>query len=172
MLNPTAPSNGLLFGSFLYREDLHEASELQKIWEEQFGESFKYIPAFNPLNTYYEKEMGTPLSRFFLVSAKPFPREFLLTSKLLALEFERSWAKEGKRAVNIDTGILTAENFLLATTKNYSHRVYIGQNIFADLTYHFSNGAFEVFPWTYPDFQDQEKIKFFTWCRGFLLGNA
>ena|SRR5690606_16777049 len=128
MLFPTPPTQGLLFGSFLYREDLHEAHKLQEKWEGEFGKSFKFIPALNPLNTYYEKEMGAPLSRFFLVSSTPFPREFLLSSKLLSLEWERNWSSEGKRMVNIDTGMLTLENFLLATTKNYSHRVYIGQN--------------------------------------------
>lgn len=171
MLFPTSPTHGLLFGSFLYREDLHETSELQKIWEGEFGQSFKLLPANNPLNSYYEKEMGTPLSRFFVITATAYPREFLLSSKLLALEWERKWAISGKRMVNLDTGILTLENFLLATTKNYSHRVYIGQNIFADLTYQFVQGQFQVFPWTYPDFQDEEKIKFFTWCRNYLLAN-
>lgn len=171
MLFPTPPTQGLLFGSFLYREDLHEASKLQEKWEEEFGKSFKLVPSLNPLNAYYEKEMGPSLSRFFLVSSTPFPREFLLSSKLLSLEWERKWAKDGRRTVNIDTGILTLENFLLATTKNYSHRVYIGQNIFADLTYQFVQGVFQVFPWTYPDFQDEEKLNFFSWCRSFLLAN-
>ena len=71
--------------------------------------------------------------------------------------------------VNVDIGFLSAENFILATTKNYAHRIYLGQNIFADLTYQCLDGSFRSLPWTYPDFQDEKKIEFLTWCRSFLL---
>jgi hypothetical protein len=66
-------------------------------------------------------------------------------------------------------GFLSLENFILATTKNYSHRVFLGQGIFADLTYQFHNGALETFPWTYPDYLDEKKREFFTWARSYLL---
>lgn len=71
--------------------------------------------------------------------------------------------------VNIDIGFLTLENFVLATTKNYSHRIFIGQNIFADLTYHFHQGEFRSLPWTYPDYLDDQKKDFIKWGRSFLL---
>ncbi len=61
------------------------------------------------------------------------------------------------------------ENFVLATTKNYSHRPYLGQNIFADLTYHFHQGQFEFLPWTYPDYRDPKKVEFLSWARSYLL---
>jgi archaellum biogenesis ATPase FlaH len=109
------------------------------------------------------------LQRVFYVSTESYPREFLLSSKLLALDWEREWLKKNARMVNVDTGFVSLENFLLATTKNFSHRIFIGQNQFADLTYQFVEQSFQFLPWTYPDFKDQDKLDFFNWCRSFLL---
>jgi Domain of unknown function (DUF4416) len=169
MLKTDLASQGLLFSSFLYREDLFQKENLIKFWEEKFGKSFALIPLNNPLNDYYQKEMGQGLKRIFFISAKSFPRDFLLSTKLQAISWENSWAYQGKRRVNVDIGLLTSENFLLATTKNYSHRIFIGQNIFADLTYFFHQGRLQTLPWTYPDYQDEEKKNFFSWSRYYLL---
>lgn len=170
MLQTSEASKGLVFGSFLFRSDLFTEKKLITHWEQEFGNSFFYRPEVNPLNTYYAKEMAGPLSRFFVLSTQTFDRDHLLSSKLKALEWEKTWAQEGKRTVNVDTGILTLENFLLATTKNYSHRVYIGQNLFADLTYYFHQGELQTFPWTYPDYLDLQKKEFFLLARSYLLG--
>jgi hypothetical protein len=169
MLNTSVPTQGLLFGSFLFRHDLHSKEGLTSFWESQFGKSFSLVPKNNPLANYYSKEMGENLSRIFFLSSTTFPREFLVSSKLQALGWENNWAIDGKRMVNVDTGFLSLENFLLATTKNYSHRVYLGQNIFADLTYQFHQGELQAFNWTYPDYLDDQKKDFFLWGRTFLL---
>lgn len=169
MLKTEVPSQGLLFSSFLYREDLFTEEFLTNFWEEKFGKSFGLKPSFNPLHEYYAKEMGSPLARKFFVTTQTFPRDYLLSAKLQSLDWERNWAEDGKRRVNVDLGFLSLENFLLATTKNYSHRVYLGENIFADLTYHFHQGEILSFPWTYPDYVDEEKKQFLSWCRSYLL---
>ena len=171
MLDLENPSKGLLFFSFLYRSDLFTEEVFTQKVESLFGTFMTHSPEFNPLAQYYAKEMGdiSLLNRIFYVSTRSYPREFLLTSKLMALEWERQWAIESKRMVNVDTGLISAESFILATTKNYSHRVFLGQNIFADLTYHCFEGTYQTLPWTYPDFKDQAKIDFFSWCRSYLL---
>ena len=170
MLTPHAAAPGLLFGSFLYRIDLFQQEKFRQMWEASFGLAFAFYPEHNPLATYYSEEMGSKnLTRVFFLSTQTFSRDIFLTSKLQALTWEESYAIEGKRMVNIDTGMLTAENFTLATTKNYSHRVFVAQNIFSDLTYQFHQGQLQTFPWTYPDFQDPAKIEFFSWARSYLL---
>jgi hypothetical protein len=58
--------------------------------------------------------------------------------------------------VNLDPGLLTPENFILATGKNFSHRVYLGNGVFADLTLVYRNGGFHPLPWTYPDYASEE----------------
>jgi hypothetical protein len=166
MLQVAPASSGLLFFSVLYRPEV----ELHlKRFDDLFGEFISYRPSVNPLRQYYAREMGEPLERIFFVSTKTYAREFLLSTKLLAQNWEAEFAISQKRQMNIDVGFISLENFILATTKNYSHRVFIGQNIFADLTYQFINGTFEPLPWCYPDYQDEEKKKFLNWCRTFLL---
>lgn len=171
MLELSEPSPGLLFFSFLYRSDILSQEKLKAQAESLFGKSLVFVPEFNPLAKYYSKEMGeeSALKRFFIVTTTSFPREFLLTAKLQAIEWEKSWSEGNLRQVNVDVGIITAESFILATTKNYSHRVFIGQKIFADLTYQYSGHCFQPLPWCYPDYQDQQKIDFLTWCRSFHL---
>lgn len=169
MLETETPSKGLLFSSFLYRSDLFTEEDITVFWEEHFHQSFGFCPKLNPLNDYYSKEMGAPLSRKFFVTATSYPREALLSAKLQSLQWEKKWAEGKERRVNVDIGFLSLENFLLGTTKNYSHRIYLGQNIFADLTYYFHEGRFQTLPWTYPDYLDDEKKQFFTWCRSYLL---
>lgn len=171
MLKTESPSEGLLFFGFLYRSDLFSEELFAEKVEKLYGKLFRHQPEFNPLAAYYSKEMGEEslLKRVFFVTADSFPREFLLTSKLLSLVWENEWSQNGKRMVNVDLGMVSAENFILATTKNYSHRIFLGQNIFADLTYQCVQGRYQVLPWTYPDFQDDKKIDFFTWLRSYLL---
>lgn len=168
-MKPVVATPGLLFASFLYRSDLHSETSLVQFWEEKFGKSFSFAPSNNPLAAYYSKEMGENLKRVFCLSSEIFPREFLLSAKLQSLEWEESWSQDEKRMVNVDIGFLSLENFLLATTKNFSHRVFVGQNIFADLTYYFHQGELQTFPWTYPDYNDVEKKEFFLWGRSYLL---
>ena len=171
MLNLSEPSKGLLFGSFLYRSDFFSAEDLKQRWESLYGTGFLFEPEYNPLASYYAHEMGQQdsLKRIFLTTSQAFPREYLLTTKLMMLDWEREWAIDGKRRVNIDVGFLSAENFLLATTKNYSHRIFLGQKIFADMTYYFHQGELQTFPWTYPDYVDPKKLEYFSWLRQYLL---
>jgi hypothetical protein len=52
------------------------------------------------------------------------------------------------------------ERFVLATGKNYSHRIYIGKGIYADLTLIYTKGAFQKLPWTYPDYTDKNMLAY------------
>jgi len=171
MLNPEVPSQGLLFFGILYRSDLFSEEVLLQRIENLYGKFISFTPEFNPLAAYYSKEMGeeTLLKRIFFVTTAAFPREFLLSTKLISLDWEKEWSQNSKRMVNVDIGFVSAENFILATTKNYAHRVFLGQNIFADLTYQCIDGRFQTLPWTYPDFKDAPKVDFLSWCRSFLL---
>ncbi len=84
--------------------------------------------------------------------------------KTNALEQEISGA--GQRIVNIDPGYLNLSKVVLATTKDYSHRLYLGQGIFGDLHLVFINKTFQTQPWTYPDYKQPSVIEFFLKLRG------
>ncbi len=122
------------------------------------------------MKNYYAQEMGgvEHLRRFFLLSQKTFTREELVSSKLWAIQQEQDLSIKGCRVVNIDPGFLSQENFLLATGKNFSHRVHLQEGIYANLELYFHQGHFQTLPWTYPDYARAEMREFLTWGRYYL----
>ncbi len=109
---------------------------------------------------YYAKEMGSPLYRRMVVFKELIPQEAIGQIKLTTNTMEERFAREGKRRVNIDPGYLLLERFVLATGKNFTHRIYIGSGIYADLTLIFQHGDFRSLPWTYPDYKDGQMKSF------------
>lgn len=114
---------------------------------------------------YYEKEMGEPLMRYFLLFESLLDREILPSIKLQTNGIESSFSIEDKRQVNIDPGYIALEHVILATTKGYTHRVYIGNGIFADLTLIFYDGTYRPLDWTYPDYSSSNVISLFNQWR-------
>jgi hypothetical protein len=57
------------------------------------------------------------------------------------------------RPLNLDPGHLLLGKFMLATTKDQAHRVYLRDGIFAEVTLRCEAGAFEPWPWTYADYR-------------------
>lgn len=107
---------------------------------------------FNFTN-YYVPEMGAPLYRRFIVFKDLINQACLPDIKLWTNTIENTFLNHvGKRHVNLDPGYLTLERFILATGKNFTHRVYLRDGIFADLTLIYTKGAFQVLPWTFPDY--------------------
>jgi len=115
--------------------------------------------------TYYHKEMGALLSRRLVVFKSLVAQTGLADVKLATNRLEQSYARQGRRRVNIDPGYLLPERFVLATGKNFTHRIYLGQGIYADLTLIYQKGAFRTLPWTYPDYADGSLIDFLTLVR-------
>jgi hypothetical protein len=129
--------------------------------EQAFGK-IDIISAWMPFNftDYYTQEMGTPLHRRMLTFRNLIAQQELAAIKLVTNQVEKRFTVDGKRRVNIDPGYLLYEKFVLATGKNYSHRIYIGQRIYADLTLIFQKGDYRPLPWTYPDYADGKMISF------------
>jgi hypothetical protein len=115
--------------------------------------------------TYYEKEMGAPLSRRLVVFKTLVGQTELAAIKQMTNALELNYQRKGQRRVNIDPGYLLPERFVLATGKNFTHRIYIGQGIYADLTLIYQKGAFRTLPWTYPDYADGQLTEFLTLVR-------
>ena len=110
--------------------------------------------------TYYAPEMGSPLFRRVLAFQALIQQNALVDIKLATNEIERAYSEGGKRRVNLDPGYLVHERFVLATGKNYSHRIYLDKGIYADLTLTYRRGAFEALPWTYPDYAHHHLMSF------------
>lgn len=110
--------------------------------------------------TYYEREMGAPLFRRILAFSTLIEQESLAEIKTITNGIENSYTVDGRRRLNIDPGYMLHERFVLATGKNFTHRIYIGRQIYADLTLLYVRGGFQALPWTYPDYRD---AKMLTW---------
>ncbi len=109
---------------------------------------------------YYAPEMGGPLFRRVLAFRNLIQQGDLPSIKLATNYIEQRLSVHGKRNVNIDPGYLLLERFVLATGKNYTHRIYIGDGIYADLTLLYQKKAFQKLPWTYPDYADDSMTIF------------
>ena len=110
--------------------------------------------------SYYESEMGAPLFRRILAFKYLIAQENLPAIKHRTNRLESDYTDGGHRRINIDPGYLLMERFVLATGKNFSHRIYIGENIYADLTLTYTKRAFQTLPWTYPDYASAEIRQF------------
>jgi hypothetical protein len=131
-----------------------------------FG-SVDMVSAWLPFNytSYYEPEMGTPLYRRLLTFKKLISQEELAEIKLTTNRLEQTCLENNKRRVNIDPGFLLYERFVLASGKNFCHRIYIGRGIYADLTLIYQRGRYQKLPWTYPDYADEPMQEFLTRVR-------
>jgi hypothetical protein len=101
---------------------------------------------------YYTPEMGERLFRRFVTFRPLIPRDALVKIKRETNEIEEQFVIEGRRGINIDPGYICAEHLILATTKGYTHRPYLGGGIYADLTLIYRDGEFRPLEWTYPDY--------------------
>jgi hypothetical protein len=165
------PTDVLIFGSFLYNENHISSEKLITLWNEKYSDDIIFTPEFNPLKDYYAPEMGdiSYLKRFFVFQKVCVPRSELIVAKLWADNLEGIYADEAKRYFNLDIGVISKENLLLATGKSYAHRVYLEHGIYADLTLIFENNTFKGLPWSYADYSHPEKLKIFNYIRGFLF---
>ncbi|MBW2239110.1 MAG: DUF4416 family protein [Deltaproteobacteria bacterium] len=160
---PPKPAK-LVIGFFLKEKRL--AIDVVKALVEKLGPvdiTSPWLP-FN-LTTYYADEMGTPLFRRMLAFKRLIKQSALANIKLFTNDLERKYSIDDRRAVNIDPGYLLHERFVLATGKNYSHRIYIGSEIYADLTLVYLNGHYNKMPWTYPDYASENVMTFLEWVR-------
>jgi len=124
---------------------------------------------------YYEKQMGKNLKRKFLSFAGLVPPEKLGKIKLQTngLEEEiRKELKEDRRIVNIDPGYLTQAALIMATAKDFAHRIPVQQGIYAHLELLFGKKAPKTLDWTYPDFRTEEYQKFFMEVRQIYLSQV
>ena len=90
--------------------------------------------------------------------------------KILTNRIEKEFIDDKKaRKINIDPGYLNAGKLILATTKDWQHRIYLGEGIYGEVTLRFKGGTFSVWEWTYPDYQTPCYIKIFNSIRELFM---
>jgi hypothetical protein len=113
---------------------------------------------------YYRHETGDSILRVFfsfekLIEAGRLP-EIKCRTNVMEAAFTAS-DPSVKRPLNLDPGYLEQSKVILASTKNFYHRMYLGQGIFGEVTMHYRNNAWDFFPWTYPDYKSVDYQTFF-----------
>ena len=149
----------LVVGLFMREKSL--IHDLTNALVAKFG-SIDLVNAWFPFDytTYYEPEMGTPLFRRMFAFKTLIEQSSISEIKIITNELELKFSINQNRRVNIDPGYLVHERFVLATGKNYTHRIYLDRGIYADLTLIYTKGAFQKLPWTYPDYADKRMLAY------------
>ncbi len=117
---------------------------------------------------YYDGEMGSPIQRRFLAFSRLIEPGEIAGIKEATNDIEGALALEWRqvrRPANLDPGYVEQAKIVLASTKNYYHRIYLSGGIFAEVTLHFENGGWKALPWTFPDFQSGRYHPFLTELR-------
>ena len=117
---------------------------------------------------YYEPEMGPDLKRKFISFQKKIDPGKLAGIKLQTIELEKIFSKKEPfvpRPVNLDPGYISRSKLVLASTKNYSHRIYLSDGIYAEITLIFRKKQFIPLEMTFPDYRSEAYIDFFTRVR-------
>lgn len=172
-LRPARPAF-LFFGPFSGSPEVHEATK--RVLVERFGPLHPdgESPEFPfPETRTYRPTMGPGLWRKFYVMDALWPQDGLAGLKHETLRLEREIAGQfpggPSRPVNIDPGLINDCRIILASTKDYSHRIYRGDGIWEEITLIYRQGAYESLPWTYPDFRNPDYQRFFARFRQELI---
>lgn len=160
MSEPREPLPAKLIAGLLYHD-----RDIQKLVLSRVVERFGPLdlltePELFTYTRYYDREMGPGLFRQTASFLRLVPIEDLPGIKLFTNEIERELAVDGKRRINIDPGLLNEERLILATGKNFTHRVYLTKGIYADLTLIYRKGTYRELPWTYPDYKSPRFLHF------------
>lgn len=114
---------------------------------------------------YYNDEMGSPLFRKWVSVELTISENELVDLKHRAIKWENELSINNKRTVNCDPGGISEKRVILVTTKDYTHRLYMGNGIYGEITLIYRGGKFNPLEWTYPDYRADCFLKFAHQCR-------
>lgn len=118
---------------------------------------------------YYDSKMFLPLYKYFAsYNIIETPANLALYKRIL-VDVEKAFSKNNKRTINIDIGYLALEKIVVASTKNFSHRIYLRDGVYGDLQFIRFNNTYKPLDWTFPDYKQNFVLKFFESMRNFLL---
>ncbi len=126
------------------------------------------------MSDYYHEEMGAGLLRKFIFFDRLVDPAMLANTKLLTNSIEARYSATigtaVRRRINLDPGYVSEAKVVLASTKDFFHRVYLSMGIYAEVTLHYSarGKTFLSFEHTYPDFRTKESIDLFNKAREML----
>ena len=154
-----------LISGFIFKKNTYLKAS-QAALEKRFGKiDFESAPLCFTHTDYYEKEMGRGLMRVFVSFKKLILASELAGIKIFTNRIEGKFLSGKSRLINIDPGYLEMSKLVLASTKDFNHRIYLKDWIFAEVTLYYAQKNFRAWDWTYPDYRTQEYINIFNKIR-------
>ena len=121
---------------------------------------------------YYDESMGRPLWRQFVSFAGLIPAEAIIDAKVRTNAIEAEFAARPssvvRRPINLDPGYIEASKLVLASMKDFSHRIYLGRGVYAEVTLMHRKRRWEPLAWTFPDFASGRYDAFLTEAQDLL----
>jgi len=131
---------------------------------------------------YYTPTMGPDLRKVFWLFGAPGGESFdpatLVDVKLTTNAWENEYAALARhdeaRPLNLDPGYLTLGKLVLASTKDFAHRIYLDRGIYAEITLYYRHRRWEPHEWTFADYRRADYQEFFSRGREYLkeIGTA
>jgi hypothetical protein len=149
-------------------------------------------PPFDFVEThYYDATMGPGLKKVFFAFQRPVDPAELVDIKLSTNRWEEEYAAcqchpasvplaepvppctsqchpAEPRPLNLDPGYLTLAKLVLASTKDFAHRIYLSRGIYAEITLQYRHHRWQHHEYTFPDYRRADYQQFFTQCREML----
>jgi len=145
------------------------------IFSKEYGPlDYESLPLPWNMTNYYRNELGDGIVRRFIFFNELIDPAELPRIKNFAIMIEKKFSifsDNGlRRRINLDPGYVTEAKVVLATTKDYSHRIYIGLNIYAEVTlkYNIRNHQYTACDYTYPDYATDQYRALFGSARDLL----
>ncbi len=154
--SPVKPICAVMFAPKIRLEEV--IVELESI----LGKEEERSPVYPFIHTtFYEEEMGKELQKVFISFQELQLPDQLVIWKIKTNRLEEKWVKQNRRKVNIDPGYLTSAKLVMASAKDFAHRIFLGKGIYGDLQLQFRHGQWHPHPWTFPDYQTELAFAFF-----------
>lgn len=169
-IRTAAPRVALVVAAFSQFEEILD--QVPASLEVKLGPVALTSPRFPFTETaYYTKSMGQSLLKQFFVFQQLQPFDQLAPTKVWTNNFEETFRGRPEypvdRPLNLDPGTLDAAKFVLASTKDHMHRLYLADGIFGEITLYYQHHQWREWPWTYPDYRRADVQAFLTQARDF-----
>ncbi len=164
----TSRDKGILFFGLIYSDTELYKSVKKKLTVKYGNIVFESEEKPFSHSLYYNEEMGDNLKRRYVVFEKFIRKDMLSDIKLFSVFIEKKYSDKGKRLVNIDPGYFDLARLVLASTKDFSHRIYSKNGIFHEVTLIFKDKSYRALEWTYPDYKEDFAINFFNNAREYF----
>jgi hypothetical protein len=130
-------------------------------------------PRFDFAEThYYDATMGPDQKKCFFTFQKLIDPAELVEVKLKTNAWEVEYAAQTvhaeARPLNLDPGYLTLGKLVLASTKDFAHRIYLSRGIHAEVTLQYKHHQWRHHEYTFADYRRADYQEFFSKCRDTL----